>query len=88
MKALAITTLSPTGKVTIPEAVSHELGLHSGTQFMVIGHKGTILLKEITQPSPTKNVNALLAKIRKQARSAGIKKSDVKQWITEVRKQK
>ena len=50
MSALATTRMSSKGQVVIPEDVRNSLGLQTGTQFVVIGEKGVVILKTIAKP--------------------------------------
>ena len=85
MSLLATTRMSSKGQVVIPEAIRQELGLEAGAQFVVVGGRDAIILKSISQPSPTE-FRALLKTARQQARKAGMKKSDVEAAVRKVRK--
>lgn len=77
--------MSSKGQVVIPEAIRDELGLEAGAQFVVVGGRDAIILKSIQKPSPTE-FKDLLKTARRQARKAGMKKSDVDAAIRKVRK--
>ncbi|MEX0642108.1 MAG: AbrB/MazE/SpoVT family DNA-binding domain-containing protein [Pirellulales bacterium] len=85
MSTLATTRMSSKGQVVIPEAIRNELGLAAGTQFVVVGGRDAIILKSISKPSPTE-FRDLLKTARRQARKAGLKKSDITDAIRKVRK--
>ena len=85
MKSLATTRMSSKGQVVIPEKLRQNLGLKAGTQFVVIGEKDVVILKSISPPS-MKDFDSLIARARKQAKSAGLKRSDIKSAIAKVRK--
>ena len=51
MDEIATTRLSSKGQVVIPEAIRQRLGLRPGTQFVVLGEDGTVVLKPISAPS-------------------------------------
>lgn len=87
MKALSTTRLSSKGQVVIPEAVRHQLKLHSGDQFVVVGKEDVIILKLISEPS-SEQFDQLLKTAQKQAQKAKLKKSDVKAAITKAREKK
>ena len=84
---LATTKMSSKGQVVIPELVREQLGLKTGAQFVVLGHGDTVLLKVITPPSRTE-FDAALSRLRKAAKLAGRKPSDVAKVIAEVRGRK
>jgi AbrB family looped-hinge helix DNA binding protein len=85
MSTLATTRLSSKGQVVIPEAIREELGLEPGTQFVVVGQRGAIILKSISKPS-VGQFSALMKAARQQAKKAGMKKSDVAAAVRKVRK--
>jgi len=88
MKAeLATTRLSSKGQVVIPEEVRNSLGLKTGDKFIVIGKGDAVILKTISEPS-LDQFDELLAEAQKQAKKAGMKKSDIKNVIEKVRKRK
>ena len=87
MAAVATTKMSSKGQVVIPEAIRKRLGLKPGSQFVVVGEKGTVILKAITAPSITE-FDDLIAQARKQAGKAGMKRSDIPATIRKVRERK
>ena len=87
MRNLSTTKMSSKGQVVIPEEVRDQLGLKAGSQFVVVGEKDVVILKNISRPS-IKNFDVLIKRARKQARSAGIKKSDIKAAIVKSRDKK
>ena len=87
MRKLATTKMSSKGQVVIPEDIRKEMGLRTGTQFLVVGGRDVVILKEITPPS-TADFDDLIAEARRQARKAGMKRSDIKSAISAVRKRK
>ena len=82
---LATTKLSSKGQVVIPEEVRNSLGLKAGDQFIVIGKGDAVILKTISEPS-FDQFEELLIEAQKQAKRAGLKKSDIKNAIEKVRK--
>jgi len=60
------------------------LGLKTGSQFVVVGKKDTLILKALTPPTMDE-FDELIAEARKQARQAGMKRADIKAAIGEVR---
>jgi AbrB family looped-hinge helix DNA binding protein len=85
MKSVATTKMSSRGQVVIPESIREELGLKPGSQFVVVGKGDVVILKSITPPS-MKDFDSLIRSARKQAREAGLRKSDVTAVIREARK--
>ncbi len=84
MQTLATTKMTSKGQVVIPEAIRSSLNLHSGDQFVVVGDNDVVILKTIKAPS-TNEFDGLIFKARKQARSAGMKQSDIKAAVKSVR---
>ncbi len=84
MQTLATTKMTSKGQVVIPESIRKTLHLNAGNQFVVVAHEDTVILKTI-QPPPAEEFKALLKKVRKQAKEAGFKKSDINEAIKAVR---
>jgi len=87
MTALATTKMSSKGQIVIPEDIRKSLKLKTGDQFVVIGRGDSVILKSISLPSMDQFEN-LLSEARKQAKAAGLKKSDVVKMIKKVREKK
>ena len=85
MTPLATTKMSSKGQIVIPEDIRKRLGLKSGAQFVVVGKNDVVILKTITQPSMDE-FDQLISEARKQAKKAGMKKSDITAAIQRVRK--
>lgn len=81
---LATTRLSSKGQVVIPEEIRKSLGLKTGVQFVVIGRGDAIIFKTISAPS-FDEFDHLIKESHRQARKAGLKKSDVAKAIKKVR---
>ena len=84
MSSIALTRMSSNGEVLIPKDIRKELRLRSGIQFVVLADKDSVIFKAITAPS-MKDFDAIIEKARKQARRAGLKKSDIKNAVSSVR---
>lgn len=84
MKALATTKMSSKGQVVIPEEIRKRLGLKAGSQFVVVGEKDVVILKAISPPS-MEEFDRLILEVRKQARLAGMRRSDITGAIARVR---
>ncbi len=87
MAPLATTKMSSKGQVVIPEDIRKRLGLKPGAQFVVVGQNDVVILKTITQPSMNE-FDQLISEARKQAKKAGMKKTDITSAIQKVRKKK
>ncbi len=84
MTTLATTKMSSKGQVVIPEQIRNKLGLKPGTQFIAVGEGDVVIFKKIAPPS-LKDFDVLVAEARKQARRAGLKRSDIAVAVREVR---
>ena len=87
MSSLSTTKMSSKGQVVIPEEIRKKLKLKPGTQFVVIGDKDVVIFKTISPPS-IGEFDKLIADARKQAKQAGMKKSDIKAAINKIRAKK
>lgn len=87
MTEIATTKMSSRGQVVIPEDIRRRLGLKPGSQFVVVGEKDTVILKTISPPT-MKEFDRLITQARKQARSAGLKRSNIKETVAKVRARK
>jgi AbrB family looped-hinge helix DNA binding protein len=87
MANLATTKMSSKGQVVIPEDIRKRLNLKAGSQFVVVGEKDVVIFKSISQPS-MEEFDKLIAEARRQAKEAGLKRSDVCTAITKARGRK
>ena len=87
MSSLSTTKMSSKGQVVIPEEIRKKLKLKPGTQFVVIGDKDVVIFKTISPPS-IGEFDKLIADARKQAKQAGMKKSDITAAINKIRAKK
>jgi AbrB family looped-hinge helix DNA binding protein len=87
METLATTRLSSKGQVVIPEDVRRRLGLAPGTQFVVVGRDDVVILKTITRPTMG-DFDALIRTARRQAKTAGLRRSDIAAAIATTRRRK
>lgn len=85
MSKLGTTKMSSKGQVVIPEDVRSRLGLEAGEQFVVVGDKDVVILKRTAPPS-MRDFDDLVSQARRQARNAGMKRSDVEAAVQKVRK--
>ena len=85
MSTLATTKMSSKGQVVIPEDIREKMGLHSGSQFVVLADKDVVILKMISKPS-LDDFKAIILKARKVAKASGLTHKSVEDAIKEARK--
>lgn len=76
MATIETTKMSSKGQIVIPEEVRNRLGLKTGDKFLVMGDKDVVILKALSNPS-LEEFDYLIKAARKQARTAGLKRSDI-----------
>jgi AbrB family looped-hinge helix DNA binding protein len=84
MSLLATTKMSSKGQVVIPEDVRKSLNLKTGDQFVVIGRGDAVILKTISPPA-FEEFTDMLDEAQRQAKAAGLKRSDLNRIIRDVR---
>ena len=84
MSKLETTKMSYKGQVVIPENVRSRLGFEPGERFVVVGDNDVVILKRIAPPS-MRAFDDLVTRARKQARIAGMKRSDVRAAVKKGR---
>jgi AbrB family looped-hinge helix DNA binding protein len=84
MPDASTTKMSSKGQVVIPEEIRDRLGLEAGTQFIVLGDRDAVILKVIQAPDMSE-FDGLVARARKAARKAGMKRKDVSAAIKRAR---
>ena len=87
MANLATTKMTSRGQVVIPEDIRKRLNLKVGAQFVVVSEKDVVIFKSITQPSMTE-FDTLITEAPRQAKEAGLKRSDVNAAIAKARGRK
>lgn len=87
MANVSTTKMSSKGQVVIPENIRKQLNLKAGAQFVVLGEKDVVILKNISPPS-IDEFDDLINKVRKKAKKAGLKRSDIKDAIAQARGKK
>ncbi|MGZ3810041.1 MAG: AbrB/MazE/SpoVT family DNA-binding domain-containing protein [Bacteriovorax sp.] len=87
MATLATTKMSSKGQVVIPEDIRKRLNLKVGAQFVVVGEKDVVIFKSLSQPS-MEEFDKLITEARKQAKKAGLKRSDIYNAIAKARDRK
>jgi len=76
--------MSSKGQVVIPEEIRNRLGLKPGSRFVVVGQRDVVILKALSPPSMDQ-FDKLIAEARRQAKRAGMKKTDVSAAVKRVR---
>jgi AbrB family looped-hinge helix DNA binding protein len=87
MANISTTKMSSKGQVVIPENIRKQLNLKAGSQFVVVGDRDVVILKNISPPS-LDEFDDLIADARKKAKKADIKPSDIKDAIAKARGKK
>ena len=87
MANVSTTKMSSKGQVVIPEVIRKQLNLKTGSQFVVVGDKDVVILKNISPPS-MKDFDGLIAEARRQGKKAGLKKLDIQDAILDARGKK
>ena len=87
MATISTTKMSSKGQVVIPEDIRKQLNLKAGARFVVFGEKDVVILKNISPPS-MEEFKGLMGRARKEAKKAGLKKSDIQDAIARVRGKK
>ena len=72
------------GQVDNPEEIRRELKHKPGSQFVVVGGKGVVVLKAVSYPS-MEEFEDLISEARKRARTAGLRSIDIRTAIAKVR---
>ena len=78
------TKMSSKGQVVIPEEIRMKLRLKPGSRFVVVGQRDVVILKVLSPPS-MEQFDDLIAESRRQAKRAGMKRSDVSAAVKRVR---
>ena len=84
---VSTTKMSSKGQVVIPEQIRERLSLEPGSQFVVVGDRDVVILKRIAIPAMAE-FDGLIRKARSQAKSTGLKKSDIEHAIQQARGRK
>jgi AbrB family looped-hinge helix DNA binding protein len=85
MKPVSTTKMSTKGQVVIPEEIREQLRLEPGENFVVVGKDDTVILKKISAPR-MEDLDDLLREARRQARTAGLKRSDISRAFKRTRR--
>lgn len=87
MSSISTTRMSSKGQIVIPEEIRKKLNLKTGSRFVVVGGRDAVVLKPISPPS-IDEFDDLIKEARRQARQAGMKRSDITAAVSRARKSK
>ena len=87
MASYSTAKMSSKGQIVIPEEIRKKMNLKPGSQFVVVGGKEAVVLKKISPPSMDE-FGSLISEARKQAKKAGLKRSDISAAIRKARARK
>ena len=87
MANVSTTKMSSKGQIVIPDIIRKQLNLKPGSQFVVVGDKDVVILKNISPPA-LNEFDDLIAEARKKGKQAGLKRSDIKDAIFKARRKK
>ena len=76
MANVSTTKMSSKGQVVIPDIIRKQLNLKPGSQFVVVGDKDVVILKNISPPA-LNEFDDLIAEDRRKGKEVGLKKSDI-----------
>ena len=76
MANISTTKMSSKGQIVIPEIIRKQLNLKPGSQFVVVGDKDVVILKNISPPA-LNEFDDLIAEARRKGKKIGLKKSDI-----------
>lgn len=76
MANVSTTKMSSKGQIVIPEIIRKQLNLKPGSQFVVVGDKDVVILKNISPPD-LNEFDDLIAEARRKGKKVGLKKSDI-----------
>jgi AbrB family looped-hinge helix DNA binding protein len=87
MATLATTRMSSKGQIVIPENIRNRLGLKPGIQFIVVGEDDVVILKTLTAPLMNA-FDGIIRKARRQAKTSGLRRTDISKAISRTRPHK
>jgi len=76
MANVSTTKMSSKGQIVIPDIIRKQLNLKPGSQFVVVGDKDVVILKNISPPA-LDEFGALIAEARRKGKKVGLKKNDI-----------
>ena len=85
MADVSTTKMSSKGQIVIPNIIRKQLNLKPGSQFVVIGEKDVVILKNISPPA-LNEFDDLIAEARRKGKKVGLKKSDILEAVRTARR--
>ena len=85
MTNVSTTKMSSKGQIVIPYIIRKRLNLKPGSQFVVVGNKDVVILKNISPPD-LNEFDDLIAEARRKGRKAGLKRSDILDAVRTARR--
>jgi len=85
MANVSTTKMSSKGQIVIPDIIRKQLNLKPGSQFVVVGNKDVVILKNISPPD-LNEFDDLIAEARRKGRKAGLKRSDILDAVRTARR--
>jgi len=76
MANVSTTKMSSKGQIVIPDIIRKQLNLKPGSQFVVVGDKDVVILKNISPPA-LNEFDDLIAEARRKGGKVSLKKSDI-----------
>ena len=76
MANVSTTKMSSKGQIVIPDIIRKRLNLKPGSQFVVVGDKDVVILKNISPPA-LNEFDDLIAEARRKGEKVVLKKSDI-----------
>jgi len=87
MGNVSTTKMSSKGQIVIPEIIRKQLNLKPGSQFVVVGDKDVVILKNILPPA-LNEFDDLIAEAKRKGKKVGLKKSDLLDAVRTARGKK
>jgi AbrB family looped-hinge helix DNA binding protein len=85
MANVSTTKMSSKGQIVIPNIIRKQLNLKPGSQFVVVGDKDVVILKNISPPA-LNEFDDLIAEARREGKKIGLKKSDILEAVRTARR--
>ena len=85
MSNVSTTKMSSKGQIVIPDIIRKRLNLKPGSQFVVVGDKDVVILKNISPPD-LNEFDDLIAEARRKGKKVGLKRSDILDAVSSARR--
>ena len=77
-------SISSRGQIAIPSDIRKSMGLEEGTKVLFVLEDSTLLMKKIT----SETFASITRPLKEEAKRAGIRESEVNEWVHKARKEK